>query len=192
MKIKLKNTNSIFFTSDLHFFHHNIIKFCSRPFENLYQMHDTLIKNWNNIVPKNGYVFIAGDFAMTANIGNILKILNKLNGFKILIYGNHDYQNRLDRKVISSQFSMTADYIEFTVINELNKIETQFVISHYPFMYWKKGYYHLHGHVHSGPNSEVTEQVPFHKMRYDIGVDNNDFTPIAYSELIGKFKKYSL
>jgi calcineurin-like phosphoesterase family protein len=192
MKIKLKNTDSIFFTSDLHFFHYNIINYCNRPFENLYQMHNTLIENWNKVVPKNGYVFIAGDFAMTANIGSISKILNKLNGSKILIYGNHDYQNRFDREVISSMFKLATDYVELTVMDESNKVDTQFAISHYPFMYWRRGYYHLHGHVHSGPNSESSEQVPFHKMRYDVGVDNNDFTPITYSELIGKFKKYNL
>lgn len=59
-------------------------------------------------------------------------------------------------------------------------------------MYWRRGYYYLHGYIHSGYNSESSEQVPFHKMRYDVGVDNNDFTPIAYSELMGIFKKYDL
>lgn len=54
-------------------------------------MHDTLIENWNSVVPKNGHVFIAGDFAMTANIGNIASIIDQLNDGKILIYGNYDY-----------------------------------------------------------------------------------------------------
>jgi len=54
MKIKLKTTDNIFFTSDLHFYHYNIIQFCNRPFKNLHQMHDTLIENWNSVVPKNG------------------------------------------------------------------------------------------------------------------------------------------
>ncbi len=193
MKIKLRTTDQIFFTADPHFFHYNIIQFCERPFENLKQMHDTLIENWNRVVPENGYIFIAGDFAMTANVGAIAGILGRLNGSKILVFGNHDIQNRLDRESVISLFYSIADYVELTIVDEFNKVETQFAISHYPHLYWRKGFYHLHGHVHSGPNNDTqSEQVPFHKMRYDVGVDNNDFTPIAYSELMGIFKKYSL
>lgn len=54
---------NLFFTSDTHFFHEGIIKFCTRPFESVEEMNETLIRNWNETVPKDGTVFHLGDFA---------------------------------------------------------------------------------------------------------------------------------
>ena len=51
-----------FFTSDTHFGHSNIIKFCNRPFKNAEEMDRVLIENWNNKVPEDGLVFHLGDF----------------------------------------------------------------------------------------------------------------------------------
>lgn len=65
-----------------------------------------------------------------------------------------------------------------------NDNNTKLFVSHYPLMYWPNGSIMLHGHVHSGPNSEGSEKVPFHYNRYDIGVDNNDFYPISYIKLM--------
>ena len=45
---------NLFFTSDTHFFHEGIIKFCNRPFESVEEMNETLIRNWNETVPKDG------------------------------------------------------------------------------------------------------------------------------------------
>lgn len=106
-----------------------------------------------------------------------------------LVLGNHCYQNRLDREDVRKMFHATSDMYQFTVEdNSLTNKHVNFIITHYPFMFWRKRYYHLHGHVHSGPLSTANEQVPYHSMRYDIGVDNNDFTPISYKQLITKLE----
>lgn len=179
------NPEECFFTSDLHFFHENIIKFCHRPFYNTHEMNAQLIINWNEVVPPNANVFVAGDMFFTANQVLIKEVLDSLNGKIWLILGNHCYKNRFDRPDIMKLFDgRVCDTLHIKVkdIDEPQEL-VQFFISHYPHMYWQRGCYHLHGHVHSGPNSTACEVVPFHYLRYDIGVDNNNYTPISYYQL---------
>ena len=54
------NPEHTFFTSDTHFNHANIIKFCNRPFKDVEQMNETLIANWNRVVEMDDTVFHAG------------------------------------------------------------------------------------------------------------------------------------
>ena len=176
--------DKLFFTSDTHFHHKNIIKFCNRPFGDERIMDFALISNWNKVVPKDGIVFHAGDFAMTSRIDYIESIVSQLNGKIYLTLGNHDLQNRFDRQVVRDIFHQTDDMFYLTVRDEeLDGGHVNFQICHYPFLYWRRGSYMLHGHVHSGPFSTANEIVPYHSMRYDIGVDNNEFTPISYHQL---------
>ena len=79
----------IYFTSDTHFYHKNIIKYCNRPFKDEIDMNNKLIDNWNSIVTNNDTVYHLGDFALTS-YNNLKDIFNKLNGNIILIRGNHD------------------------------------------------------------------------------------------------------
>jgi len=176
-----------------HFHHKNIIEYCNRPFGDEGIMDIALITNWNKVVPKDGIVFHAGDFAMTARIDYIKSIVSQLNGKIYLTLGNHCYQNRFDRQVVRDIFYQTDDMFYLTVQdNELEGGHVNFQICHYPLLYWGRGSYMLHGHVHSGPTSTANEVVPFHPMRYDIGVDNNEFTPISYHQLKVLFTKYAM
>ena len=156
-------------------------------------MDEALINNWNKVVPKDGIVFHAGDFAMTARIDYIRDIVSKLNGKIYLILGNHDYQNHFDRQIVREIFHQTDDVYYFTVKDEeLEEKYVNFMIFHYPIMFWRRGYIHLHGHVHSGPSSTANEKVPFHPMRYDIGVDAWDYTPTSYHQLKVRLTKNSM
>lgn len=179
MRLREKfNPEKVFFTSDTHFHHSNIIEFCHRPWGDV-KTHDlALIQNWNSKVPEDGIVFHLGDFVMTSNIEWTKELISKLNGEIYLIIGNHDYHNRMDREVIKPLFKGVYDVIEFTLLDYYN-----FILCHYPMMYWKRGSYHLHGHVHSGPNSTAKEIVTEHQMRYDVGVDNNNYAPVSFEEL---------
>ena len=89
---KKVSEDNLFFTSDTHFFHKNIIRFCQRPFNDMDDMQEKLISNWNNTVPKDGIVFFLGDFAF-GNSTEWIKIINQLNGYIYFILGNHDLQN---------------------------------------------------------------------------------------------------
>jgi len=79
---------SIFFTSDTHFGHENIIKYCKRPFKDAAEMDKVLIRNWNRVVGPNDLVYHLGDFAVGG--GPAGPYLDQLNGRIILIHGNHD------------------------------------------------------------------------------------------------------
>ena len=79
----------------------------------------------------------------------------------------------------------TMDTAELIVQDsDLKSGHENFFISHYPHLFWMRGYIHLHGHVHSGHACSGNEQVPFHPLRYDIGIDNNNYKPISYNDLM--------
>lgn len=81
-----------FFTSDWHLFHGNIINYCSRPFSSLKQMHGTLITNHNAVVSPTDHVWVIGDVTLRSPqyVGQIRKEVDKFNGIKHLVLGNHD------------------------------------------------------------------------------------------------------
>lgn len=79
-----------FITSDEHYFHANIIKFCNRPFKNMLQMHTELIKRHNKIVGPKDIVIHAGDFSF-AGATATNEIIKGLNGTHIFLHGSHDY-----------------------------------------------------------------------------------------------------
>ena len=86
------NAEHTFFTSDTHFNHANIIRFCNRPFKDVTQMNETLIANWNSVIDKDDTVFHLGDFCL-GGAAEWTQVLNRLNGKIYLIMGNHDLKN---------------------------------------------------------------------------------------------------
>jgi calcineurin-like phosphoesterase family protein len=186
MKIKYKfNKDKLWFISDTHFYHENIIKYCNRPFKDVFEMNEVLISNWNNLVKPSDDIIIAGDFIHSGNLQLVHSIMDRLNGDKWLCYGNHDYQNKLERDEVCRRFNYHCwDSMDFQVEDfELEDGFMKFHINHYPCEFWTRGAVHLHGHVHSGPTSSSMEVCKFNPMRYDIGVDNNNFKPVSYEEI---------
>lgn len=56
--------DKVFFTSDTHFNHTNIIQFCQRPFKNADEMNEVIMANWSNVVGKDDIIFHLGDFCL--------------------------------------------------------------------------------------------------------------------------------
>ena len=82
-----------FVISDWHFGHYNIIKYCNRPFESVEEMNDVMIQRHNARVRKNDRCWVLGDIG-SPGADKLTHIVEKLNGHKILIKGNHDrYSN---------------------------------------------------------------------------------------------------
>ena len=91
-KLKFDSSkDNIFFVSDTHFAHENIIKYCNRPFKSIEEHDEALIERWNEKIDKDDIVFHLGDFAF-ASEEYIKSILDRLNGKKYLVFGNHDWR----------------------------------------------------------------------------------------------------
>ena len=168
----------IYYTSDLHLGHKNIIKYEKRPFKDIFEMTDILIENWNSVVKPTDTVYHLGDFAFKNSYmtpERIIYILStKLNGDIHLIIGNHDYDwiNRVD----SSVFVNEPKYYERIQDNGRNVI-----LCHYPIEDWDGKYhgaYHVHGHIHS------QDIVTHLQNRFNCGCDVRNFKPVTLDELI--------
>lgn len=85
--LKIEDSSKVFFISDFHANHANIIKYCDRPWKTKEEMTEELIKNWNSVVGPDDIVFNLGDFMWSSSWNTVLE---QLNGRIYLIWGNHE------------------------------------------------------------------------------------------------------
>lgn len=184
------NKDKLFFTSDTHFCHSNIIKFCNRPFENVYRMNDALVENWNNVVPKDAHVFHLGDVALNSPQKILNEILFKLNGTIHLVIGNHE-KDALRKEHIRTRWETIHDISEIYVQDdEVSQNIQHIVMCHYPIAHWNgshRGSWHLFGHVHGGLSNKGV--IKHHPASMDVGVDCHNFTPISYNQIKEQIKE---
>ena len=184
--------SGIFFTSDTHFGHSKIIDYCKRPFSSIEEHDKTLIQNWNNTVGQDDTVFHLGDFSY-GNSQFIANIIKQLNGNIILIKGNHDLRN-----MNPTLYNIFSDVVYQSRI----LIDKQTVyLNHFPFLCFDHGDINLYkdnysiqlfGHVHSGPltsSKDVSRLNILFPTQYDVGVDNNNYTPISWTDIKNKIKQ---
>ena len=169
-----------FFTSDTHFNHGNIIRFCRRPFDNAEQMNEALIRNWNSVVGQDDVVFHLGDFCLGGS-AEWTKILDRLNGRIHLVLGNHDMKN------FRQGFMHRFEDVSMQRYIEVGK--QRIVLNHNPFLCYGGAYsdiWQLFGHVHTSPYNtgfDAPRLRMLMPMQYDVGVDNNDFTPVSFERV---------
>src|SRR6266481_765108 len=85
----MNNRKSIFFSSDWHLGHENVLKYDQRPFKDLNHMHEVLVNNYNSIVSDDDICYFLGDIGFFGK-EVVRKIISRLNGTKVCILGNHD------------------------------------------------------------------------------------------------------
>jgi calcineurin-like phosphoesterase family protein len=140
-------------------------------------MNEGLIKNWNDKVSANDWIYHLGDFAF-GGLPIVLPILKRLNGIKVLIQGNHD-KDMLKK----AEFRECWEFI--TKYHELVIDDIKLVLFHYPLETWQgmyKGAYHFFGHCHSTPGIHKAGYMP---NRMDVGVDGRlDCSPWEKDELL--------
>jgi calcineurin-like phosphoesterase family protein len=164
----------IWFTADLHHNHDGIILMCARPCSQL--MHEEwIVESINSYVKKKDVCYYIGDISFASKI-DTERFLDRLNGEKFLIIGNHDKNLRS-----SSRFTQIIQIKDFTYSKF--DINIHIVLCHYPFVTWNRkpyGSWHisglpwnLYGHVHGRFNNNG--------LSIDVGIDN----PMEYQGLDG-------
>ena len=191
-KFRYEDGSNIFFTSDTHFHHDNIIRFCNRPFNDVYHMDEELIKRWNEKVGPDDIIYHLGDFAWGGSeVWN--GILKRLNGHIHLIVGNHDEKNL--RQGYMQHFE-SISYQQHIYIEGKS-----IYLNHYPFLAFggayrgKESTWQLFGHVHSKSGStglDIARLQHLFPTQYDVGVDNNNYAPVSFNELKKIIEKQQL
>ena len=176
----------IWFTSDTHWGHLNIIKFCNRPWGSVEEMDEALIDNWNSVVEKDDIVFHLGDFAFAPN-WRWKELLSRLNGQIHLIIGNHD-ETRWPGDKVMELFAGVYNQLKLKIDNKYHVY-----LNHYPFLtyggVWREpenAVIQLFGHVHSSPTSSGKDDSRLSILfpyQYDVGVDNNNYTPLSWDKI---------
>lgn len=169
-------TRETWVISDTHFSHENILNFTDmngnriRPeFNSVKEMDEVIIENWNSVVKKGDVVYHLGDFGF--NREEIGKIINRLNGKKKLIVGNHDdikflssgnwfSKILLQRKMSDMGLYMTHLPIHPSSTYDL-KIDMQMM--------------NVHGHIH--------EKDPPTIDHFNVSVERINYTPINIEDI---------
>jgi calcineurin-like phosphoesterase family protein len=181
--IKLSGEDThIWFTSDHHFYHENIIRLAKRPFNNVEKMTQILIDYWNNTVEPDDIVFHLGDFCWSRDPSVWKKLLDRLNGKKVLILGNHDSRKCVEQ--VQNEYHRFIDIrerleVRWSLKGTNNDIK-RYILDHYPQYEWEGSYhgvYHLHGHIHEKDSAIAKIKS------YNVSVERNCYRPVSLNEI---------
>lgn len=204
------STMTIWFTSDLHFGHGNIIKYCDRPFvdaggnPDVPHMNTALMNNWNERVAPDDTVMILGDIVMGQR-EKTLPLLPLLHGEKFLIMGNHDYcwPPLWKASQAAKAEKWTNAYAPYFADMGVEGYHTFYPASgdpitvklhHFPYTGDSEeedrypdvrppdnGQILLHGHIH---DLWKTKKSPKGTLMVNVGSDVWDYAPVAEEELL--------
>ena len=167
----------IYFTSDLHLGHINVLKYDNRPFKTIGEHDNTLIKNWNSVIANKDIVYVLGDFFWYGDKNLIERTLQRLNGAIHIILGNHD--TKLEKEPIRNRFESISS---LKTINVDKK--THLTLCHYQMATWYKshypGSYHLFGHSHGNMKSLSQKAL-------DVGTMTNNYFPYSLDKIMSIF-----
>lgn len=183
--------NKIYFTSDLHFGHENVIRFDNRPFETVDEMDAELIRRWNAKVDRGDLVYVLGDMIWKTKNSTAQNLIENLNGQIILIRGNHD--RFLSNAKAKNCLAAVKDYDDICVTLE-DGTTRRCVLSHY-FIPMYNGHrfqgIHLHGHSHFTDEADfeidLAEQLNKQGIRneiYNVGCMYWNYEPVTLDEII--------
>ncbi len=169
------------YISDLHFGHRDIIGFDHRPFGDVEEMDQVLIKLWNDRVFEDDHVFIVGDL-LCGSDKHASWYLSQMKGHKHLIIGNHD-EGMLDDDRAMSYFE-SVDYMK-TVVDVYEGRKIKVFLCHYPMVSWGKethGNWHIYGHIHS-VRLQPYEAMQTISHTLNAAACINNYTPVSFREL---------
>lgn len=163
----------IWYYSDPHYWHKNIIRLCNRPFDSVEDMNWSFIEWYNTLVKPNDVVYCLGDFAFKKGD----EIVKHLHGKKILLKGNHDSHKQLNR--IEPYFDKILDSLDIVIDNQ------RIMMNHYPYRTWRgnnRGSWNIHGHCHANlPPMGKQLDVGYDNFNYEVGWKK--YHPIHHDQL---------
>lgn len=161
------------FISDTHFFHNNIIGYCQRPFNDVVDMNETMIRKWNNVVGKNDYVYHLGDVFIGGNDKARSELLYALNGKLRLIVGNHD-EALLMSPLLHKRFDKAMYWKGFA--------EGNFTATHVPHNLdrLRDGVFNVHGHIHNALEAD--------DHYINVCVEHRNYTPVHMDQILLEIK----
>ena len=169
----------LFFTSDSHFGHKNILRYCNRPFSSVKEMDEELILRWNERISENDTVYHLGDFTLGGHDAAV-RYLERLGGRIFLQQGSHD--NRwFDKDFGDGRLSTIPPLCSVELPIQKSKHKQVVVLCHYALRVWDKSHYaswHLFGHSHG--------KLEPHGLSFDVGVDSHNFYPWSLDEVVQK------
>ena len=184
----------VFFTSDLHLGHDNIIRLAERPFLDVRDMDRELIAAINGRVAPTDTLWVLGDFSFRITVAAAYALRRKINCRDVrLVTGNHDK----DWAALPAPYrSCFSEVHELGHVLRLGKGEVEpprpgkVTLCHYPMESWegsRRGAIHLHGHIHSRGTAYNERMRSSGILRYDVGVDANGYAPVALDEVLAWF-----
>ena len=162
--------NKLWFMSDLHYNHENVIKFNRRPFENVKEMNWHIEQELITKVGPGDILFDMGDLFWKTDettMKNVISLASPKEWYKIL--GNHDNYNVYRKSYIGTLFTLLSDILEINVDHEGRNYKL--TLCHYPMISWNgkaRGTLMIHGHCHGNIDNINTESTD---LRVDVGFD---------------------
>ena len=178
------------FTADTHFHHKNISRLAERPWDDLTEMNERIIQRWNESVRPDDDIWVLGDYVLGSK-RETLEITARLMGRKHLIVGNHD--GPFDQRPAKA-----AEWLRLYLEHGFDSVhfgsvgyrlgDLPVLLSHFPYQADERhenkyiehhpvdaGLPLIHGHVHGAWRQRGRQ--------YNVGVDVNDFRPLALEEV---------
>ncbi len=175
---------AVYFTSDPHFGHANIIKYAKRPFASVEEMDRAMINRWNSRVGPGDTLYCLGDWCIWRGSRSIDEVAASYReqlkaGRIVLLWGNHDRKGRRNEK-FQRLFDGVFDLLELAVGAQL------IVLCHYAMRVWNRshhGAFHLYGHSHGSLPDDPAARS------FDCGVDCFDFYPVSFDEVVERMAR---
>ena len=181
----------VFFTSDMHLYHKNVLYFDHRNFDSVEEMNKELIERWNRKVSPEDVVYVLGDMFWKTGNDQSPEILKNLNGQIVLIKGNHD--TFIKNEKAKALLKEVKDYDDICVTLE-DGTQRRCILSHFFIPFYNAHHYgaiHLHGHSHV--SDEALEELRFAEKMNEKGIKNEiynvgcmywNYEPVTLDEIL--------
>jgi calcineurin-like phosphoesterase family protein len=184
----------VFFISDTHFDHANIIRYCKRPFHSVSQMNEALVRNWNNVISDNDTVYVLGDVGYGRGHRSIDYWFGKLKGKIMFVRGNHDKGPVRKAEEIPNGMLLTYHGNEFMLMHDPERPENwkgwiihgdahNNDLNNYPFINFEE-IKHTVKKIRLNKSGKIIEKQIIAGKTINVSAEVINYTPVLLDEII--------